>query len=94
MGSNHEEGLGVGSGNHAWRDAGVECNEPALPLDGQRQQIDIGDLFGTNHLIPINNARMQKTGLIGPELMMAGGRRLMETQRATPPGYWDRSGGP
>ena len=45
MGSNHGEGLMVGSGNHAGRDAGVECNEPALLFDGQRQQIDTGNLL-------------------------------------------------
>ena len=37
MGSNHVEGLTVGSGDHGWRDASVEGNEPALPFDSQRQ---------------------------------------------------------
>ena len=78
MGSNHIEGLIVGSGNHAGRDAGVEGNEPALLFDGQRQQIDIGDLFGANNLMPVSNARLQKTDFIGPELMMVGGRRLID----------------
>ena len=78
MGSNYVEGLIVGAGNHAGRDAGVEGNEPALLLHGQRQQINIRDLFGSNNLTPISNARLQKTDLIGPELMMVGGRRLIE----------------
>ena len=37
MESNYAEGLIVCSGNHAWRDASVEGNEPALPFDSQRQ---------------------------------------------------------
>ena len=78
MGSNYVEGLLVGSGNHAGRDAGVEGNKPALLFDGQRQQIDIGDLFGANNLTPVSNARLQKTDLIGPELMILGGHRLRE----------------
>ena len=78
MWSNRAEGLLVGSGNHAWRDAGIECNEPALLFDGQRQQIDIGDLFGADNLTPFSNARLQKGDLIGPELMIVGGRGLTE----------------
>ena len=78
MGANYAEGLIVGSGNHAWRDASVEGNEPALLFDSQRQQIDIGDLSGADNLAPIGNARLQKADFIGPELVMAGGRRLME----------------
>ena len=96
MESNHIEGLIVGSGNHAGRDAGVEGNEPALLFDGQRQQIDIGDLFGANNLMPVSNARLQKTDFIGPELMMVGGRRLYRSveQRGTPLSYLDTPGGP
>ena len=74
--SNDAKALIAGPGDRGRSDACVECDKPAMPLGGERQQIDVCDLSGAYDLTPVGNFRAQEAQIVGPESVMVGGGRF------------------
>jgi hypothetical protein len=59
-----------GAQNGSRTNGRIECYEAAAMLDGEREQVAVGDLLWSQYRTPVEHAGVCRAYVIGPELVL------------------------